>query len=194
MKSNEVTVRGVRNSTLKYGKGELSKVNFAYPTRKNAKVYDQIDLRIPSGKVVALVGSSGSGKSTIVQLLLRFYDPISYEENDSNGEESLEIVVDDGRLKTSDGVVSIDDKDIRLEDVRWLRSNMGYVGQEPVLFNDTIYNNIAMGKDNCTRDEVEAAARNANAYDFISKQPEGFDTEVGLGGSKVSGGQKQRYV
>jgi ATP-binding cassette subfamily B (MDR/TAP) protein 1 len=192
LQNNEVNFREMPNTTLKEGKGELRKVNFAYPTRKTAKVYDEIDLQIPGGKVVALVGSSGSGKSTVVQLLLRFYDPISYKEKESNGEEPVEIVVDDGALKTNDGIVKIDDKDIREEDIRWLRNNMGYVGQEPVLFNDTIYNNIAMGKDNCTREEVEAAARNANAYDFISNLANGFDTHVGIGGGKVSGGQKQR--
>jgi len=194
LQNNQVIVRELPNSTLKKGEGELSKVNFAYPTRKTAKVYDEIDLNIPGGKVVALVGSSGSGKSTVVQLLLRFYDPVSYKEKASNGEEPVEIVVDDGELKTTDGTVKIDDKDIREEDVRWLRSNMGYVGQEPVLFNDTIYNNIAMGKENCTRDEVEAAARNANAFDFITNLADGFDTKVGLGGGKVSGGQKQRIA
>jgi len=194
IKTAEAIVRQIPNSTLKEGKGELSKVNFAYPTRKTAKVYDQIDLQIPSGKVVALVGSSGSGKSTIVQLLLRFYDPVSYTETDANGEETVEIVVDDDKLNTADGVIKIDGKDMREEDIRWLRSNMGYVGQEPVLFNDTIYNNIAYGKENCTREDVEAAARNANAYDFISKLSDGFDTQVGLGGGKVSGGQKQRIA
>jgi ATP-binding cassette subfamily B (MDR/TAP) protein 1 len=180
-------------------------VNFAYPTRKAARVFDQIDLKIPAGKVVALVGSSGSGKSTVVQLLLRFYDPISYSEDgdsagkgaavtDDDEEAQIELVINDGKLKTSDGVVKIDDQDIRENDVRWLRNNMGYVGQEPVLFNDTIYNNIAMGKDGCTREEIEMAARNANAYDFITGLPDGFETQVGLGGGKVSGGQKQRIA
>ena len=192
IKTKEVTVRQLKNTVLKDGKGGLSKVNFAYPTRKAAKVFDQIDLNIPAGKVVALVGSSGSGKSTVVQLLLRFYDPISYNEETVDGQSLVEIVVEDGKLKTSDGIVAIDDIDIRTEDVRWLRSNIGYVGQEPVLFNDTIYNNIAMGKESCTVAEVEAAARHANAYDFVSNLEDGFDTQVGLGGSKVSGGQKQR--
>ena len=191
--NNAIVVRETPNTTLKHGQGELEKVNFAYPTRKTAKVFDQIDLRIPAGKVVALVGSSGSGKSTVVQLLMRFYDPISYKETEGK-EEPIEIVVDDGKLKTADGIVKIDNKDIREDDIRWLRGNMGYVGQEPVLFNDTIYNNIAMGKENCTRDEIEAAARHANAYDFVSNLPDGFDTQVGLGGGKISGGQKQRIA
>lgn len=73
------------------------------------------------------------------------------------------------------------------QDVRWLRQNMGYVGQEPVLFNDTIYNNIAFGKANCTKEEVEAAAKHANAYDFIMEQENGFETVVGVGGGKNIG-------
>lgn len=200
-KTNESTVREIPNSTIKHGKGTLSKVNFAYPTRKTARVFNQIDLQIPAGKVVALVGSSGSGKSTVVQLLMRFYDPISYseetEEESKDGVEkaqTVDVVVDDGKLKIDDGIVKIDDKDIRESDCRWLRSNMGYVGQEPVLFDDTIYNNIALGKENCTQAEVEAAARHANAYGFITNLEEGFDTMVGLGGGKVSGGQKQRIA
>lgn len=136
MTTLQPTLRQVSDATLKDGQGELSKVNFSYPTRKGAKIFDQIDLTIPSGCVVALVGSSGSGKSTVVQLLLRFYDPISYKEGVDGG-ELVEIVVKDGKLKTEDGVVMIDSKDIRKEDLRGLRSNMGYVGQEPVLFNDT---------------------------------------------------------
>jgi ATP-binding cassette, subfamily B, bacterial MsbA len=83
------------------------------------------------------------------------------------------------------GVVMIDYKDMKEQDIRWLRNNMGYVGQEPVLFNDTIYNNIAYGKDNCTREEVEKAAKNANAHDFICSLEEGYDTMVGIGGGKI---------
>jgi len=191
LRTNKAIVRHVKNDTLKEGRAELVKVNFAYPSRKTAKIFDQIDLKIPAGKVVALVGSSGSGKSTVVQLIERFYDPVSFKEG-VDGEELAEVVVDDGQLRNDDGVVQIDNTDIRTQDVRWLRQNMGYVGQEPVLFNDTIYNNIALGKDNCTREEVEAAAKNANAYDFIMNLEEGFETMVGVGGGKISGGQKQR--
>lgn len=199
-KTLQATTRPLPNSTIQYGKGTLSKVNFAYPTRKTARVFDHIDLQIPAGKVVAIVGSSGSGKSTVVQLLLRFYDPVSYkdegEESKGGVEEAqaLDIVIDDGKLKTTDGIVKIDEKDIREEDCRWLRGNMGYVGQEPVLFDDTIYNNISIGKENSTRAEVEAAARHANAYEFITSLEDGFDTMVGVGGGKVSGGQKQRIA
>lgn len=129
MKTLEPTVRQLSNKTLTEGEGELSQVNFAYPTRKSAKIFDQIDLKIPSGKVCALVGSSGSGKSTVVQLLLRFYDPCSYKEG-ADGDDLFDVVVDDGNLKTDDGIVKIDGKDIREDDLRWLRSQMGYVGQE----------------------------------------------------------------
>jgi len=137
------------------------------------------------------VGSSGSGKSSVVQLLERFYDPVSYDED----EKTVGTETDDENPKDSNnGVVKIDGKDLREEDVRWLRGNMGYVGQEPVLFNDTIYNNIALGKQNCTKQEVEQAAKHANAYDFIVGLESGFDTMVGVGGGKISGGQKQRVA
>ena len=194
LKTLEPIVRQVPNSLLKEGKGELVKVNFAYPTRKNAKVFDQIDLDLPAGKVVALVGSSGSGKSTVVQLLERFYDPVSYQEKSAASANAVEVVIDDGKLKTENGIVKMDHKDMREQDIRWLRNSMGYVGQEPVLFNDTIYNNIALGKQNCTKAEVEQAAKHANAYDFIMGLESGFDTMVGIGGGKISGGQKQRVA
>ena len=140
------------------------------------------------------VGSSGSGKSTVVQLLERFYDPISYDEktNITTDEDPVEVVVDDESPKAYNGVVKIDYKDMREQDIRWLRSNIGYVGQEPVLFNDTIYNNIAYGKQNCTREEVEQASKHANAFDFIVGLEDGFDTMAGVGGGKISGGEKQR--
>lgn len=193
LKKSKPIVRELPNNRLQEGKIELVKVNFAYPTRKTAKVFDQIDLQIPAGKVVALVGSSGSGKSTVVQLLERFYDPISYKEG-VDGDDLVQVVVDSGKLAKDDGIVQVDNKDIRSEDIRWLRSNMGYVGQEPVLFNDTVYNNIALGRDNCTKEEVIAAAKHANAYDFIMSLEHGFDTMVGVGGGKISGGQKQRVA
>merc|ERR1712070_972436 len=182
---------GITNDTLNEGQGELAQVNFAYPTRKTAKIFDHIDLTIPGGKVVALVGSSGSGKSTVVQLIERFYDPISYA--DATAKDADEETGEE-KAGPDNGVVKIDFKDMKDQDIRWLRSNMGYVGQEPVLFNDTIYNNISFGKVNATREEVEEAARHANAYDFIMGLEDGFDTMVGVGGSKISGGQKQRVA
>jgi len=191
MKTATPTVRQTPNETLKEGHGELVQVNFAYPTRKTAKVFDHIDLTIPAGKVVALVGSSGSGKSTVVQLIQRFYDPVSHSDATAKDTD-----VENGEEKASpdNGAVKIDYKDLKEQDIRWIRGNMGYVGQEPVLFNDTVYNNISFGKAGCTRAEVEVAAKNANAYDFIMGLENGFDTMVGVGGGKISGGQKQRVA
>lgn len=191
LKTATPTVRQISNEPLKEGHGELVQVNFAYPTRKTARIFDHIDLTIPAGKVVALVGSSGSGKSTVVQLIQRFYDPVSYRDDRA---KDADVETGEEKAGSDDGVVKIDYKDMKEQDIRWLRSNMGYVGQEPVLFNDTIYNNIAFGKAGCTREEVEEAAKNANAYDFIMGLENGFDTMVGVGGGKISGGQKQRVA
>ena len=149
---------------------------------------NEIDLDIPSGKVVALVSSSGSGKSSVIQLLERFYDPISYKEEKNDGKTEMVVV------KEGNGVVSIDGKDIKKSDYRWLRSNFRLVDQVSVLFNETIYNNIALGKEGCTCEEVEEAAKSANAYDYIMKLQDGFETMVGNVGSKVSRGQKQRIA
>jgi len=180
-------VRALSQGGLAHGTAKLSGVNFAYPTRKAAKIFDEIELSIPAGKVVALVGSSGSGKSSVIQLLQRFYDPISYKEEKKDGK--TEMVVNN-----ENGIVSIDGGNMKQLDCRWLRRSIGLVGQEPVLFNETVYNNIALGKEDCTKEDVEEAAKNANAYDFIMKLQDGFDTMVGNAGSKVSGGQKQRIA
>merc|ERR1712232_453693 len=173
-----------------------------------AKVFNQINLVIPRGKTVALVGSSGCGKRIVVQLLERFYDPTDCDVADKDAEEVQEgLKIDyigsdeemgselyyDKNTKIS-GAVELDGDDLRELDVRWVRSNIGLVGQEPVLFNDTVYNNIALGKNGCTKEEVELAAKSANAYDFIMELPDKFDTNVGIMGSKVSGGQKQRIA
>jgi ABC-type multidrug transport system fused ATPase/permease subunit len=124
-------------------------------------------LSIPKGKTIALVGESGSGKSTLVDLLLRFYS-------------------------VQRGGIFIDD--INIEDVTLydLRSHMGYVNQEAILFNDTFFNNIAFGTENATLAQVEAAARIANAHDFIMATEHGYQTNIGDRGSKLSGGQRQR--
>jgi ATP-binding cassette subfamily B (MDR/TAP) protein 1 len=126
-------------------------------------------LEIAAGTTVALVGSSGSGKSTIIQLVERFYDPDS-------------------------GVVTLDGVDLRQLNVRWLRQQIGLVGQEPVLFSGTIAENIAYGKPGSTREDVEAAAKMANAFDFIQEFPSKFETDVGEKGGQLSGGQKQRIA
>jgi len=148
---------------------EFKDIVFSYPTRPNKKVLDGFNLKIKKGETVALVGTSGGGKSTTVALIERFYDPLQ-------------------------GSVEYQGVDIKSLNVGWYRDQIGYVGQEPTLFNETIANNIAYGAPNCTREEIEEAARQANAYDFIMNFPEGFDTPVGERGSQLSGGQKQRVA
>ena len=130
-------------------------------------VLRDVSLTIPHGATVALVGQSGSGKSTLADLLPRFYD-------------------------VEQGAVLIDSIDIRNYRVHDLRSLMGNVNQEAILFNDTFFNNIAFGVESASRDEVEQAARIANAYDFIVASEKGFDTNIGDRGCKLSGGQRQR--
>lgn len=140
-------------------------VNFQYESGRQV-LYD-IDLEIPKGKTIAIVGASGAGKSTLVDLIPRFYDPAS-------------------------GTISIDGIDIRETGLRDLRSLMGNVNQDPYLFNDTIYNNIAFGAQNATLEQVVSAARIANAHEFIMEKDEGYSTVIGDRGVKLSGGQRQR--
>ena len=144
---------------------EYRNVTFSY--NGEIDVLKNVSLKVPKGKMIALVGQSGSGKSTFVDLLPRFWDI-----------ENGEILID-----------GVNIKDYRLHDLRGL---MGNVNQDALLFNDTIYNNIAFGVDNVTQEDVERAARIANAHDFILAQPEGYQTNVGDRGSKLSGGQRQR--
>ncbi|TWR23925.1 ABC transporter ATP-binding protein [Mucilaginibacter achroorhodeus] len=139
-------------------------VSFAY---QDKTVLKNINLTIPKGKTVALVGPSGGGKSTMMDLIPRFMDPKS-------------------------GKITVDDKDIKQVTATSLRSLMGIVNQESILFNDTIFNNIAFGKTGVTKQEVEAAARIANAHNFISETENGYETNVGDRGTKLSGGQRQR--
>lgn len=151
------------------GEVVFENVTFAYPTRPDNLVFDGLNLTIESGKTVALVGPSGGGKSTTVGLIERFYDPVG-------------------------GVVRLDGVDLKDLNVNYLRSRIGYVGQEPALFATTIEKNIMYGKPDATREEIEEAAKRANAYDFISSFPQGFDTQVGDKGAQLSGGQKQRIA
>lgn len=139
-------------------------VKFAYGERV---VLDGINLTVPKGKTVALVGPSGGGKSTLMDLIPRFMDPQS-------------------------GAIYVDDKDIKHVTAESLRSLMGVVNQESILFNDTIYNNIAFGKTNVSPAEVENAARIANAHNFIIEADQGYQTNIGDRGTKLSGGQRQR--
>lgn len=144
-------------------------VHFAYPTRPDDPVLRGMTVEAKAGQIVAFVGPSGSGKSTIVALLERFYDPLS-------------------------GIVEIDGMNVKDWNVRYLRSVLGYVGQEPTLFATTIRQNIKYGNPDATDEEIESAARLANAHDFILSFPDGYDTQVGDTGSQLSGGQKQRIA
>ncbi|CAN6876288.1 unnamed protein product [Brassica oleracea] len=151
------------------GQVQFNHVKFMYPSRPETLILDDLCLRIPSGKTVALVGGSGSGKSTVISLLQRFYDPVA-------------------------GEVLIDDVPINKLQVKWLRSQMGLVSQEPVLFATSIKENILFGKEDASMDEVVEAAKASNAHTFISQFPHGYKTQVGERGVQMSGGQKQRIA
>lgn len=143
-------------------------VSFSYPNGEKNAIKD-FSLTIPKGKLVALVGASGAGKSTLTDLLLRFYDVQS-------------------------GTVAIDGQDIRSLRLNSLRGLLSVVSQEPVLFNDTVYNNIVFGWPNATKEQVVEAARIANALDFIEKLEHGFQTNIGDRGMRLSGGERQRLT
>ncbi|GMH74233.1 hypothetical protein TrST_g14008 [Triparma strigata] len=178
------------------GSIDLKDVNFAYPTRQAQKIFNQLSVDIPAGKSVALVGSSGSGKSTVIGLIERFYDPSSYEEKaDEKGIITHVKVEETADNMGVNGVVSTSGQPIKNQDLRYLRSNIGLVGQQPILFNDTVFNNIAIGKDGATQAEVEEAAKIANAHNFVVESlANGYETNVGLAGGKLSGGQRQRIA
>ncbi|KAL1517855.1 hypothetical protein ABEB36_001563 [Hypothenemus hampei] len=167
----------VRNSTKPIvkkeatGNLEYSNVHFSYPSRSQIQVLGGLNLSVLQGKTVALVGHSGCGKSTIIQLLERFYDP-------------------------SDGTISFDDEYIKSITLSSLRYHLGIVSQEPNLFNRTIKENIAYGDNARQVNEAEIieAAKNANIHNFISKLPQGYETKLGDKGTQLSGGQKQRIA
>ena len=140
-------------------------VSFSYEDGR--KVLQDINLTIPKGKNIAIVGASGAGKSTLVDLIPRFYDP-------------------------SSGTISLDGTDLKDFRTKDLRSLIGNVNQDPILFNDTIFNNIAFGVEGATMEQVIAAAKIANAHDFIMEKEEGYNTNIGDRGVKLSGGQRQR--
>jgi subfamily B ATP-binding cassette protein MsbA len=145
---------------------EIDDVSFAYDEKP---ALDHVSLEVKAGQIVALVGSSGSGKTTLTNLLLRFYDPKS-------------------------GAIRIGGTDIRGVSLRELRRQLAIVTQETLLFNDTIRNNIAVGRPSSTTEEIIAAAKHAYAHDFITEKPEGYDTIIGEKGVSLSGGQRQRLA
>ncbi|KAJ3670707.1 hypothetical protein LUZ60_008133 [Juncus effusus] len=152
------------------GEIELQHVSFKYPLRPDVQIFTDLSLIAPSGKTVAIVGESGCGKSTVISLLERFYDPDS-------------------------GSILLDGTNIQALKLSWFRQQIGLVIQEPVLFNGTIRANISYGKQGeVTEEEVVQVSKIANAHNFISSLPEGYDTSVGERGIQLSGGQKQRIA
>uniref|UniRef100_A0AAQ5XTN3 Bile salt export pump n=1 Tax=Amphiprion ocellaris TaxID=80972 RepID=A0AAQ5XTN3_AMPOC len=148
---------------------EFHNVTFHYPSRPEVKILDQLSVAVKTGETTAFVGPSGAGKSTAIQLIQRFYDP-------------------------KEGMVTLDGHDIRGLNIQWLRSLIGIVEQEPVLFATTIAENIRYGRPGVTMEDIVKAAKEANAYNFIMDLPQKFDTLVGEGGGQMSGGQKQRIA
>ena len=151
------------------GKITFADVRFAYPTAKDTEVLKGLSFTLEPGDRLGIVGSTGSGKSTVIQLLLRYYEATS-------------------------GDIFVDETHISKFDIPYLRDHMAVVSQEPILFNTSIYENIRYGRLNATKEEIEAAAEMAGAMDFIKELPEGFETNCGNKGSQLSGGQKQRVA
>ncbi|MFO1243171.1 MAG: ABC transporter ATP-binding protein [Rickettsiales bacterium] len=152
---------------LKVTSGDIQIKGLTFSYDPDLPAVSNVDISVPAGKLVALVGPSGSGKSTIMSLLMRFYDPES-------------------------GGIFIDDQNIKEITLASLRSAMGYVGQEVILFDDTVAANIAYGREGATEEEVIEAAKGADAHEFILQLPEGYRTRIGPSGVKLSGGQRQR--
>uniref|UniRef100_A0A452ZR79 ABC transporter B family member 11 n=1 Tax=Aegilops tauschii subsp. strangulata TaxID=200361 RepID=A0A452ZR79_AEGTS len=171
-RKSQIDSSSEEGSTMELVKGDIDfmHISFKYPSRPDVQIFSDFTLNIPSRKTVALVGQSGSGKSTVIALLERFYDPDS-------------------------GAILLDGVEIKNLKLSWLRDQMGLVSQEPVLFNDTIRANIAYGKhEEVTEEEIAGAAKAANAHEFISSMPQGYSTSVGERGTQLSGGQKQRIA
>ncbi|XP_077124833.1 ATP-binding cassette sub-family B member 5-like isoform X1 [Ranitomeya variabilis] len=165
---NSFSTEGYKPDNIK-GNVEFKNIHFCYPSRPKVQVLKGFSLKVKPGQTVALVGQSGCGKSTTVQLLQRMYDP-------------------------QEGMITVDGHDVRSLNVRHYREMIGVVSQEPVLFATTIKNNIKYGRLDVTDEEIERAAKEANAYDFITALPDKFETLVGERGAQLSGGQKQRIA
>ncbi|KAG2325702.1 hypothetical protein Bca4012_040197 [Brassica carinata] len=167
------TIEPDDNSALKppnvYGSIELKSIDFCYPSRPEVLVLSNFSLKVSGGQTLAVVGVSGSGKSTIISLVERYYDPVA-------------------------GQVLLDGRDLKLYNLRWLRSHMGLVQQEPIIFSTTIRDNIIYARHNASEAEMKEAARIANAHHFISSLPHGYDTHVGMRGVELTPGQKQRIA
>ena len=153
------------------GNIQFQHVYFTYPSRPDFKVLKNFNITscATEKKTLALVGASGSGKSTVMSLIGRIYDP-------------------------SAGSVSIDGNNLKELNLKWLRSQIGVVSQEPVLFDTSIAENIRYGREEATEEDIIEAAKKANAHNFISSLPDGYDTDVGSKGTQLSGGQKQRIA
>ncbi|KAL6650917.1 hypothetical protein ACP70R_009842 [Stipagrostis hirtigluma subsp. patula] len=162
---------GKKGATKEHVRGQIvfEDVHFSYPSRPDTPVLNGVNLTIPEGATVGLVGGSGSGKSTIISLLQRFYTPDT-------------------------GQILLDGHDIGTLNVEWLRSQIGLVSQEPILFATSIRENILFGNETASLKQIVAVAKMANAHDFITKLPQGYETNVGQFGTQLSGGQKQRIA
>ncbi|KAF8105699.1 hypothetical protein N665_0157s0263 [Sinapis alba] len=165
----EDTTKGFIPKAKIEGRVEFERVTFTYPSRPKSIILKDFTLRADAGRTVALMGASGSGKSTVIALLQRFYDP-------------------------TEGVVRIDGFDIKTLQLKWMREQIGVVSQDHALFGTSIKENIMFGKDNASMDEVISAAKAANADDFITQLPDGYETQIGDRGGLLSGGQKQRIA
>lgn len=160
---------GITPGQCTTGSISFENINFSYPVREQVTILRNTSFSIAPGETVALVGASGCGKSTCIQLIQRLYDPHS-------------------------GHVKIDGTDVKQLNLAWLRSQLGVVGQEPILFGMTIGQNIQYGKEDASMEDIIRSAKEANAHDFIMKLPKKYDTEVGERGAQLSGGQKQRIA
>ncbi|CAF3775981.1 unnamed protein product [Rotaria sp. Silwood1] len=167
-KINNHLERGLKKDDF-IGDIHFSNIHFSYPSRPDIPILNGLSFNVKRGQTVALVGLSGSGKSTCIQLLQRFYDP-------------------------SSGSILIDGKQINEYNLKWLRQHIGVVSQEPVLFHTTIRQNILLGHDSATDEEIHQAAKMANAHAFIMALPDKYETKIGERGATLSGGQKQRIA